>query len=110
MEYSRVELHEFHVGYCSLGTIHHGDTVASGNNGIRGGEINGTTPTRTHHRDFRKISIHLLRLRIEHICTIALNVGRATGDTYTQMMLGDDLHGEMVLLDVDIGIVPDGFH
>ena len=26
------------------------------------------------------------------------------------MVLGDDLHGEVVLLDVDIGIVSNGFH
>ena len=34
MEYRGMELHELHVGYRSLGTIHHGDAVASGNHGI----------------------------------------------------------------------------
>ena len=110
VEHSGVELHELHVGNGAFGTIHHSDAVACCNDGIGGREIYGTTATCTHHRDFRKIGIYLLRLGIQHIGAIALDVGRAACNANAQMVLGDNLYSKMILFDVDVGIVSHGFH
>ena len=51
MKHCGMELHELHVGHRTLGTIDHRNTVARGDDGVRGGEINGTAATRTHDGD-----------------------------------------------------------
>ena len=78
MKHGGMELYEFHVGHRSLGTIHHGDTVTRSNHGVRGGLIDGTTATRTHHRDLRQVRIHLLGIRVQHIGTVAVDIRCAT--------------------------------
>ena len=70
-----MELHKLHISHRSLGTIDHRDAVARSDNGVRGGEIDGTTATCTHDGNLRQIGIDLLRLRIQHISTIALDIG-----------------------------------
>ncbi len=40
----------------------------------------------------------------EHVGTVACDVGGAPGHDLSQMVLGDDLDGEMILKDVDIGV------
>ena len=110
MQHRGVELHELHIGYCSLGTVHHGDTVASGNDGVGGRQIDCATATCTHHRHLREISINLLRIGIEHVGPIAVDIRGTTCDLGAQMVLGDDLHSEVVLLDDDIGIASYSLH
>ena len=75
MKHRGMELHKLHVCHRTLGAIDHGDAVASSDDRIRGGEINGPTATRTHDGDLRQIGINLLRLGIEHISAIALDIG-----------------------------------
>ena len=74
MQHGRMELHELHVGNSTLGTVYHSDTVTGGNDRIGGGQIDGSTATRTHHGDLGKISVYLLRLGIQHIGAIALDM------------------------------------
>ena len=75
MQHGRVELYELHVGYGSLGTIDHGDAVARSNDGVTRSQIDGTATARTHERHLAEVSIHLLRVRIQHVGAIALDVG-----------------------------------
>ena len=69
-----MELYELHIGNGSFGTIDHGNAVASGNHGVGSREIDGSAATRTHHRHFGKVCVHLLRVGIQHIGTVALDV------------------------------------
>ena len=74
VEHRGVELYELHIGYRSLGTIDHGDAIASGNNRVGSGQIDSTAATSAHHGHFRKIGINLLRIRIQHVSTIAVDI------------------------------------
>ena len=109
VQHRGVELYEFHVCHGTLGTINHGDAVACGNDGVGGGHIYCSAAAGTHHGAFGEIGVNFF-LRIQHIGSIALDVGRAAGDTNAQVVLGDDFHGEVVLLDLDVGARPDGLH
>ena len=105
-----MELYELHIGHRTLGTIDHCYAVARSNHWIRGSHINSTAASRTHNGNLRQIRVHLLRLGVQHIGTIAADIGRAACHANAQMVLRDNLYSEMVLLDVDIGIVADSLH
>jgi len=109
MKHRGVELHEFHICHGSLGTVGHGDAIACSDDGIRGGQVDGPATTSAEHRDLREVGVHLL-LRIEHIGPIAVDMWRATGDSHAEMVLGDDLNGKVILLDVDVGAGTHGLH
>ena len=104
VEHRRVKLHKLHVLHRSFGAIDHGDSVASGYDGVGGGEIDSSTAASAHDGNFREVGVYLLCVRVEHIGTVAVYVGRTPCDASAEMVLGDDLHGEMVLADVDVGI------
>ena len=110
VEHRGVELHKLHVGHRALGTIDHGDAVARGDDGVRGGLVHRTTATGAHQRHLAQVGVHLLCFGIEHVGTIAVDIWRAACHTCTQVVLRDDFHGEMVLLDDDVGAGPDGSH
>ena len=105
-----MELHELHVGNGAFGTVNHRDAVASGDDRIGSGLIDRPYSTSTHHGDLSQIGVHLLRLRVQHVCTIALDVGRSSRHLHAEVVLGNDLDGKMVFTDVDVGMVFDGFH
>ena len=105
-----MELYELHVCHRSLGTIDHRDTITCGNNRVRGGKINGTTTTCAHHSDLGEIGVHLGFVGVEDISAIALDMWRAAGHTDTQMVLGDDLHSEMVFFHLDVGMTTHSLH
>ena len=75
VEHRGMELYELHICYRSLGTIDHSDAVTCSDDRVRGGKIDSSAATRTHHGDFRQIGINFLRLGIQHISTIALDMG-----------------------------------
>ena len=111
MEESRgVELHKLHVGHGALGPVDHRLAVACGHDRIGGGLVDGTASARTHHRHLAQIRVHLLRVGIEHIGPVALDVTGAAGHFLPQVVLRDDFHGEVVFLDVYIGIGAHGSH
>ena len=83
MQHGGVELYKLHIGHRTLGTIHHSDTVASSNHGVRCGQIHSTATTGTHHGHLCQIGIHLLGIRIQHVGTIAVNVWRTTCNSGT---------------------------
>ena len=110
IEGSRVELYKLHVGYCALGTIDHRLTIACGNNRVGSGLIDRTATTGTHHSHLAEISIYFLSIRIEDVGSVAVDVRSATGNACAQVVLGDNLHCEVILLDVDVWVVAYGFH
>ena len=91
-----MELHKLHILHLTLGTIYHGNAIASGYVGIGGCCIDGSCTSCGHQSDAAQVGVHLARIGIQDIRTIAFYVGGTPGDTYAQMMLRDDLHGEMI--------------
>ena len=47
---------------------------------------------------------------IQDVGAVALNVGRASCDDFAQVVLSEDFHGEVVLEDVDVGVVLNSLH
>ena len=103
VERCRVELYELHVLHRALSTIYHCLAVARSDDGVGSGLVDGTATTRTHQRHLAQIRVHLLRLGVEHVRTVAINIRCATCDARTEVVLRDYLHGEVVLLHVDVG-------
>ena len=105
-----MKLHKLHVFNLALGTINHGFTIARCYDGVCGCLVNGSAATGTHERYFAQIGIYLLCFGVEHIGSITLNVGGATCHLNAKVVLCDNLHCEMVLLNLDVGVVAHGFH
>ena len=110
MENGGMELHKLHIGHCTFGAINHRDTVARSDDGVRRGVIDSPYSTRAHHSDFAQIGIYFLRIRIQHVCTKTFYIGCAACHLYAQMVLRDNLYGEMMFLDLDIGMGAQRFH
>ena len=110
IEGCRVELNELHVGHGTLGTVNHRLAITRSDDRVGGSLINGTTSAGTHHGYFAQIGIHLLGIRIQYICTITVDIRSAASNTGTQVVLSDNLHGEMIFLDIDIRTVAHSLH
>ena len=105
MEESRgVELYELHVLDGTLGAVDHGDAVAGGHEGIGGGLVHSSRAAGGHDGDTAQEGIDRAGVLVEHIGAVAGDVGGAAGHYLAQMVLGDDLDGEVMLVDVDAGI------
>ena len=103
VERCRVELYELHVLHRALSTIYHCLAVARSDDGVGSGLVDGTATARTHQRHLAQIRVHLLRLGVEHVRTVAINIRCAACDARAEVVLRDYLHGEVVLLNVDVG-------
>ena len=97
IERRRVKLHKLHILYRRLSAISHRNAVARGNIRIGGRSINRTYAAGGNDRDARKQRIYSLCFRIINIGTITFNVRRLSRHLNAQMMLRDDLYGEMVI-------------
>ena len=109
IERSGMELHKLHILHRTLGTIDHSLTVAGGDHGVSGCLVDGTTPAGAHHRDTAQVGVNFV-LRVEHIGTVAIYIRRAAGDTRAEMVLRDNLHSEVVLLDLYVRVRSHGSH
>ena len=69
-----VELHKLHIFDHSFGTIDHGDTVSGSDLRIGGRGIDGTCSSGSHQSNTTEIGIYFLRLRIQDIRSVALNI------------------------------------
>ena len=105
-----MELNKLHVCHSSLGTIHHSLAVTCGDNWICRCLINGSTTTRTHHRHLAQICIYFLGVGIKHVCSIAVDIWSATCHPGSQVMLGDNLNGKVVLLYRDVWTIAHCLH
>ena len=110
IERRRVELHELHVLHCAFCPIYHGLAVAGGYYRVGGCLIYSAASSGTHHGHLAKICIHLLRVGVEHIGTVAVDVRCASCDARSQMVLCYYLHREMVFLYIYVGICSHGSH
>ena len=99
-----MELDKLHVLDSTLGTIDHGDTITSSYQRIGRGAVNRTNATRCHQGHARQEGIHLASLLIEDIGTIALDARSAACHDFTQVVLGENLHGKVVFIHVDARI------
>ena len=106
----RMELDEFHVLHCSLGTVYHGNAVSRGHQRIGGVAVNGFATARCHDGDFGKEGVHLARRFVQHVGTVALDAGSVAGYDDSLMMLGDDFHGVVVGQYGDVGMLLYGFN
>ena len=70
--------------------------------------VDGTHAAGGHEGHFGKEGLYLAGIEVEYIGTVALDVGRLSGDGNSQMVLGDDFDGEMFLKDGDVGVLSDG--
>ena len=110
MKHRGVELYKLHIGHGSLGAINHGDTIAGSNHGVRGGQVNGTASTGTHHGYLTEICIYLLGIGIKHVSTIAVDIGRTACNLSTKVVLGDNFYGKVVFFYVDVRIAANSLH
>ena len=107
---SRVELYKLHVLNCSLGTIYHSLTVACSDDRVGSGLIYSAATAGTHQRHLAQISVHFLCFGVQHVCTIAVDVWCAACHASSEVVLSDNLHGEVVLLDVDVRTIAHSLH
>ena len=105
-----VELHKLHVLHGGLGAVGHGNAVAGGNLGIGGGGVDGSCAAGGHQRDARKVGVNLIVAGINHVGSIALNVGRAARHFDSKVVLGDDFHGKVVLQHLYPRVAAHGVH
>ena len=107
---SGVELYKLHILNRSLCTIHHSLAVAGSNNRVGSGLVYCAATSGTHQRNLAKVCVHLLGLRVKHVCAIAVDVRSASCYTCSKMMLCDNLHSKVVLLNVDVWASTHGSH
>ena len=105
-----MELHELHVLHGAFGAVDHGFAVAGGDDGVGGGLVDGSASSGAHECDFGEVGVYLLRVGVEHVGAVAVDVGCAPGDACAEVVLGNDLYGEVVFLDFDVGAGSDGCH
>ena len=105
-----VELHELHALHRAFGAVDHGNAVARGDVGVGGGGIDSSCAACGHQGDFGKEGVDFLGVGVEDVSAVAFDVRRAAGHFDTQVVLGDDFHGEVVFQDGDVRVVAHGFH
>ncbi len=97
-----MELYEFHVLDGSLGTVHHRDAVAGGHQRVGGCGVHGSDAARGHNGHFCQERIDIAGGFVQDVGAVALYVGGAAGHHLAEMVLGDDLHGAVMVVDVDV--------
>ena len=95
---SGVELHKLQVGQHAACTVHHGHTVAGGDNGCGGGGVYIPHAAGGQECDLGQISVNLIGTAVKGIDTIAFDAGCVLGHPLAQMVLGDDVDGELMFL------------
>ena len=101
---SGMELHKLQVAEHAAGTVHHSHTVASGNDGSGGGRVDVAHAAGGQEGHLGQVGVNAVGVAVEGIDAVALDVGRVLRHTLTQVVLGDDVDGELPLLDFDIGV------
>ena len=99
-----VELHEFQVTENTAGAVDHSYAVARGDDRRSGGGVNVSHAAGGQQGDLGQVGINSVGIAIEGIDTIALNIGRVLGDTLAEVVLRDDVDGELALFDFDVGM------
>ncbi len=104
-----VELDELHVFDSAFGAVDHGYAVAGGYEGVGGGAVDGSASACGYEGDAGEESIDVSGGCVEDVGSVTGDVGGASRDYLAQVVLGDDFDGEVVFVDVDVGVGADGF-
>ena len=104
-----MELDEFHVLDRAFGTIDHRNAVARRYERIGCGLVDRSHAACGYEGDARQECVDFAGLRVEHIGSVAGDVGSAACDNLAEMVLGDNLDREMMFEDIDILVGSDGF-
>ena len=102
-----VELHELQVSQHAAGAVNHGHTVAGGDDGSGGGGIDVAHAACGQEGDLGEVGIDLIGAAVEGVNAIAFDAGCVFGDPLPKMVLGDEVDGELVFFQLDIGVVVD---
>ena len=103
-----MELHKLQVLQHSAGTVNHGNAVTGGDDGCSGGAVHIAHAACGKQRYLGEVGVYAVGLGVEGIHSIAFYVGCVLGDSLAQVVLGDDVDGELVFLHLDVGVVVDG--
>lgn len=100
-----MELYKFHIFDRSLGTVYHSYTIAGGYKRIGCCLVYGANAAGSHDSYACKEFFNLACLLVQYICSIASYVRSSACHYASQMVLGDDFYGKMMLVDVYIGVM-----
>ena len=78
-----MELHELHILHGGFGPVGHGNAVARGDIRIGGRGIHRPDAACGQYGDAREDGVNLVRIGVEHVGTIAFDVGRAARHLHT---------------------------
>ncbi len=98
-----VELDELHVGNGAFGAIDHCNAVAGGNEGICGGLVDCAYAAGGHYGDFGEEGVDFSSGDVEHVCSVAGDVGSSPVHYFAQVMLGYYFYSEVVFVHIDVG-------
>ena len=93
----RVELNKFHILHQSLSTIDHRYTITRRNRRVGGCLVNITDTTRRNHCHLSKEGMYMVCTNIQYISAITLNVRCSMFHQLSEMMLGNDFNGKMLV-------------
>ena len=108
VEGGRVELDELHAAHDPFGAIDHRHAVAGGHHRVGGVLIDHAEAAGGHHRHLREDGVDLLGLGVIDVRPVAGDVGRAAVHLHAEVVLGDDLHRQTVLVNFDVRVLPRG--
>ena len=110
VERGGVELDELHVLDHALGPVHHRHAVARGYGRVGRRVVDIAHAAGRHDGHFGQHGVYFVFLEVQHVGSEAGDVGRALFDEPAQVVLREDVDGEMVLVDVDVVVAFDAFH
>ena len=97
-----VELDELHVLQVALGAVGHGDTVSRSDDGVGGGAVDLAVATGGQNGRPGEDLVDLPRFTVHHVAAVALDVGRQAGDDVAQVVLRQEVEGEVVFVDDEV--------
>ena len=108
VETGGVELDEFHVGHADPGPVADGHPVAGGDVGVAGVEIDLAGAAGGQQDDGGDEGVDLTGVLIENVNTDAGFFGIGDdGAPADQLVPGDQIHGDVVFVNGDVGLLQD---
>ena len=105
VERGGVELDELHVFGDGLGAVAHGDAVACGDARIGRRRIDVAAAARSDDGEFGQHGFDLVALQVQHVSSEAGQAARVAGDEFAQVVLCQQVDGEMVFENRDVGVL-----
>ena len=107
VERRRVELDELHVLGDGLGAVAHGDAVSRGDDRVRGRGVDVSAAARGDDRELREHRLDLVRVEVQDVGSEAGQSARVARDEFAQMVLREQVDGEVVFQDRDVRVLAD---